>query len=199
MNDPYILVLYHSGYGSTKKLAYQIAQGVQETGMAVKIRTVPNVTTEITEVKPSIPEEGDLYCTQDDLKNCAGLALGSPTYFGNMSASLKHFLDTSVTVWMAGNLQGKPACVFTSGGSMHAGQESTLLSMMIPLLHHGMIIMGLPYANPELNRTQRGGTPYGASYVSGAGKAHDEDFAEDEQALAIAQGKRLAKIAKKLA
>lgn len=197
MTDPYILVLYHSGYGSTKELAYHIAQGVQETGMAVKIRTVPNVASETTEIKPEIPDDGDLYCSQNDLRDCAGLALGSPTYFGNMSASLKHFLDTSVTVWMAGNLQGKPACVFTSGGSMHGGQETTLMSMMIPLMHHGMLLMGIPYSNPELERTQRGGTPYGATYVSGANRQQD-GLADDEQTLAIAQGKRLATVAKKL-
>ncbi len=197
MTEPYILVLYHSGYGSTKTLAYQIAQGVQETGMAVKIRTVPDVASETTEIKPTIPDDGDLYCTQNDLKDCAGLALGSPTYFGNMSASLKHFLDTSVTVWMAGNLQGKPACVFTSGGSMHAGQETTLMSMMIPLMHHGMIVMGLPYSSPELNRTQRGGTPYGATHVSGAGR-EQEGLSDDEKSLAITQGKRLASVAQKL-
>lgn len=197
MSDPYILVLYHSGYGSTKRLAYQIAQGVQESGMAVKIRTVPDVVTEVSEPKSAIPEEGDLYCTQDDLKDCAGLAMGSPTYFGNMSASLKHFLDTSVTVWMAGNLQGKPACVFTCSSGMHAGQESTLLSMMLPLMHHGMVLMGIPYSNPELEKTERGGTPYGATHVSGAGRKIDGLY-EEEKALAIAQGKRLAEMATKL-
>lgn len=197
MTEPYILVLYHSGYGMTKALAYYIAQGVQESGMSVKIRTVPNVQIDTIEFKPPVPDEGDLYCSQEDLKNCSGLALGSPTYFGNMSASLKHFLDSSVSIWMSGDLQGKPACVFTSSGSMHAGQESTLLSMMIPLMHHGMMLIGIPYSHPELDHTQRGGTPYGATHVSGAGKTQD-GLVDDEKTLAIAQGKRLAKISKKL-
>lgn len=194
-SDPYILVLYHSKYGSTKELAYLIAQGVQEVGMAVKIRTVPSVASETTVIKPSIPDEGDLYCSMEDLKNCAGLALGSPTYFGNMSAPLKHFLDETVTLWMAGNLQGKPACVFTTTSSMHGGQETTLMTMMLPLMHHGMLLLGLPYAHPELNRTNRGGTPYGVTHVSGQ---HDMPISEDEKTLAIAQGKRLADVAQRL-
>lgn len=196
MAEPYILVLYQSNYGTTKQLAYQIAQGVTQTGMAVKIRTVPSVAAETTEIKPPIPEEGDLYCSADDLKDCVGLAMGSPTYFGNMSASLKYFLDNTVTVWMAGNLQNKPACVFTSTGSMHGGQETTLMSMMLPLLHHGMMMIGLPYSEPALNRTSRGGTPYGVTHVSGA--THDHPMSEDEKLLAVAQGKRLAEVAKKL-
>ncbi|PIE46776.1 MAG: NAD(P)H quinone oxidoreductase [Gammaproteobacteria bacterium] len=196
MAEPYILVLYQSTYGSTKQLAYQIAQGVTETGMAVKIRTVASVASETTQIKPAIPDEGDLYCSADDLKDCAGLAMGSPTYFGNMSASLKYFLDNTVTEWMAGNLQNKPACVFTSTGSMHGGQETTLMSMMLPLLHHGMMIVGLPYSEPALNRTNRGGTPYGVTHVSGS--THEHPMSEDEKILAVAQGKRLAEVAKKL-
>lgn len=193
---PYILILYYSNHGTTKQLAYHIAQGVQEAGMAVKIRTVPNVVTEVTEAKPAIPDEGDLYCTADDLKNCSGLAMGSPTYFGNMAAAMKFFWDNTVTEWMAGNLQGKPACVFTTTGSMHGGQETTLMSMMLPLLHHGMMMLGLPYAYPELNRTNRGGTPYGVTHVSGT--SHDHPMSADEKTLAVAQGNRLASIANKL-
>lgn len=193
---PYILVLYHSTYGTTKQLAYQIAQGVQETGMMVKIRTVPTVSADTQASKPAIPDDGDLYCTFDDLKHCSGLALGSATHFGNMTAAMKYFWDNTVTLWMAGDLQGKPACVFTSTGSMHGGQESTLLTMMLPLLHHGMLLLGLPYANAELNRTNQGGTPYGASHVSGA--THNNVMTQDEKTLAVAQGKRLAQVAQKL-
>ncbi|PNK61817.1 NAD(P)H:quinone oxidoreductase [Psychrobacter sp. FDAARGOS_221] len=192
----YVLVLYYSQHGTTKELAYAIAQGIEDAGMTARIRTVPTVAAETTEIKPAIPDEGDLYCTMADLKNCAGLALGSPTHFGNMAASMKHFWDNTVTLWLAGNLQNKPACVFTSTGSMHGGQETTLLTMMMPLLHHGMIMMGLPYANPELGRTNRGGTPYGATHVSGT--AHDHPMSQDERALAVAQGKRIAQAAKAL-
>ena len=194
LNAPYVLVLYYSGHGTTKELAYLIAQGITEAGMRARIRTVPTVAPETTVAKPAIPEEGDLYCTMDDLKDCSGLALGSPTHFGNMAAPMKYFWDNTVTLWLAGNLQNKPACVFTSTGSMHGGQETTLMTMMLPLLHHGMMVLGLPYAEPALNRTNRGGTPYGATHVSGA--THEEPITADEKTLAIAQGKRLAKITK---
>lgn len=187
---PYVLVLYYSSYGTTKTLAYAIAQGIEDAGMNVRIRTVPTVAPETTISKPAIPDEGDLYCTMDDLKNCSGLALGSPTHFGNMAAPMKYFWDNTVTLWLAGNLQNKPASVFTVTGSMHGGQETTLLTMMLPLIHHGMIILGVPYGEPALNRTDRGGTPYGASHVSGA--AHDQPITADERELAIAQGYRLA-------
>ena len=192
----YILVLYDSAHGITKKLAYLIAQGVSDTGMAVKIRCVPKVSTVCEQIDDVIPDDGDLYCTADDLIDCAGLALGSPVYFGNMSANMKYFWDHTVSVWLSGGLQNKPACVFASSGSMHGGQESTLLSMMLPLLHHGMILLGLPYDNPELTNTLRGGTPYGATAVSGA--KHDAILSHEEKALAIAQGKRLALTAQKL-
>lgn len=190
---PYILVLYHSNHDSTKALAYHIAQGIEEGGMTARIRTVPSVSVETEACKPAIPDEGDLYCTMDDLKNCSGLALGSPTHFGNMTAAMKHFWDNTVTLWLAGDLQNKPACVFTTTGSMHGGQETTLLTMMMPLMHHGMILLGLPYAHAELNRTNRGGTPYGATHVSG--NRHDQPMTADEKALAVAQGQRLAKVA----
>jgi len=187
---PYVLVLYYSSYGTTKTLAYAIAQGIEDAGMTARIRTVPTVAPETTASKPAIPDEGDLYCTMDDLKDCSGLALGSPTHFGNMAAPMKYFWDNTVTLWLAGDLQNKPASVFTATGSMHGGQETTLLTMMLPLMHHGMIILGVPYAEPALNRTIRGGTPYGASHVSGA--AHDQPITADERELAIAQGRRLA-------
>lgn len=196
MSQPYVLVLYHSTHGTTKALAYQIAQGVEDAGMAVRIRTVPTVAAETTQIKPAIPDDGDLYCTMDDLKNCSGLALGSPTHFGNMAASMKYFWDNTVTLWLAGNLQNKPASTFTTTGTMHGGQETTLVSMMFPLLHHGMMILGLPYAHAELNTTNRGGTPYGASHVSGVN--HDQPITQDEQKLAQAQGRRLAHAAKAL-
>lgn len=195
--SPYVLVLYYSTHGTTKTLAYAIAQGIEEAGVTARIRTVPTVAPETTSIKPAIPDEGDLYCTMDDLKNCIGLALGSPTHFGNMTAPMKYFWDNTVTIWLAGNLQNKPASVFTATGSMHGGQETTLLSMMFPLIHHGMMIVGLPYAEPALNRTDRGGTPYGASHVSGA--LHDQAVSTDERELAIAQGRRLAISASALA
>ena len=194
---PYVLVLYYSQHGSTKALAYAIAQGIEDAGMTARIRTVPAVVTEVVTAKPAIPDEGDLYCTMNDLKDCACLALGSPTHFGNMAAPLKYFWDNTVTLWLAGNLQNKPACVFTTTGSMHGGQETTLMSMMLPLLHHGMILLGVPYAQPALNRTTRGGTPYGASHVSGA--THDQPITEDERTLAITQGQRLGNCAIALA
>ncbi|MFC0820593.1 NAD(P)H:quinone oxidoreductase [Moraxella marmotae] len=194
--SPYVLVLYDTNKDSTKQLAYFIAQGVTDAGMAVKIRRVPKVSAVSEQTMPAIPDDGDLYCTADELIDCAGLAMGSPTHFGNMSASLKYFWDNAVSVWLAGNLQGKPACVFTSTGSQHGGQESTLLSMMLPLLHHGMLLLGLPYAHPELSNTVRGGTPYGASHV--AGTQHQNSITQDEQTLAIAQGVRLANLVKQL-
>ena len=195
--DPYVLVLYYSSHGTTNVLAYAIAQGIEDAGMTARIRTVPTVAAETTASKAAIPDEGDLYCTMDDLKNCAGLALGSPTHFGNMAAPMKYFWDNTVTLWLAGNLQNKPASVFTATGSMHGGQETTLLTMMLPLMHHGMMIVGLPYGEAALNRTQRGGTPYGASHVSGA--SHDQPISADERDLGIAQGRRLAITAAALA
>lgn len=197
MNDSYILVLYDTNHGRTKELAYAIAEGVMNTGEMVKIRRVPKVSSVAEQVASGIPDEGDLYCTAEELSRCIGLAVGSPTHFGNMSASMKYFWDNTVTSWLAGSLQGKPACVFTSSGTMHGGNEATLLTMMVPFLHHGMIMVGLPYANMELNRTSRGGTPYGVSSVSGT--THEFAMTADERVLAIAQGTRLANIAKKLA
>lgn len=196
MSENYVLVLYDSNYGRTKELAYAIAEGVMNAGMAVKIRRVPKVSSVTEQTAPAIPDEGELYCTADELSGCAGLAVGSPTHFGNMSASMKYFWDNTVTQWLAGDLQGKPACVFTSTGTMHGGNEATLLSMMIPLFHHGMVMVGLSYEYGELNRTNRGGTPYGASSIAGA--SHELHMTADERALAVFQGQRLAKVAQKL-
>ncbi len=189
----YILVLYYSQSGGTRKLAEKIAQGIEAQGMTAMIRTVPKVSNNIDDTQAFIPDEGPPYVSKEDLKNCAGLALGSPTRFGNMAGAMKYFLDSTSDLWLKGALVDKPACVFTSTASMHGGQESTLLSMMLPLMHHGMIIMGLPYSEPDLSTTVSGGTPYGVSHVS-----HNKPAAElttEEKSLAIAQGKRLANMA----
>lgn len=192
----YVLVLYYSKYGSTKEMAHLIANGIEATGIAVKIRTVPNLSPVVTEAQASIPEEGDIYCTLEDLQHCAGLALGSPTRFGNMASEMKYFWDQTTSLWLNGALHNKPACVFTSSGSMHGGQESTLLTMLPPLFHHGMMIMGLTNAEPALSNTKSGGTPYGASHVSGP--RHDLGLSQDEKVLCEIQGKRLGEIVKKL-
>lgn len=194
--QPYVLVLYYSKYGSTKEMAHLIANGVEAAGVAVKIRTVPKIAAVVTEAAPSIPEDGDIYCTLDDLANCSGLALGSPTRFGNMASEMKYFLDQTTSLWLNGALHGKPACVFTASGSMHGGQESTLLTMLPPLFHHGMMVMGLSNQHPSLSNTKTGGTPYGASHVSGP--RHDWSLSPDEKALCEAQGKRLAELVQKL-
>ncbi len=194
--SPYILVLYYSKYGTTRQMAHLIAEGIEQQGITAKIRTVPDIAAVTTANQPSVPEAGELYCELEDLRQCSGLALGSPTRFGNMAAQLKYFLDQTSSLWLAGDLQGKPASVFTATGSMHGGQESTLLSMMTPLLHHGMFLMGLSYAQPALSSTQRGGTPYGASHVSGAN--HDQPLSDEEKQLCLAQGLRLAKLAQRL-
>lgn len=194
---PYILVLYYSRYGATQEMANLIARGINGvSGLEAKVRTVPRVTTTIEDREPKIPEKGDPYVTLEDLKNCAGLALGSPTRFGNMAAPLKYFLDTTAGLWLAGSLAGKPAAVFTSSSSHHGGQESTLLSMMLPLFHHGALMVGIPFTEPELVSTRSGGTPYGASHV--AGPNSDQPITDDEKALCLALGKRLADVTKKL-
>ena len=193
--SPYVLVLYYSNHGVTQSMANAIAKGIESTGMAARVRTVPEISLASVAAESACPE-ADLpdasarYCTMDDLKDCMGLALGSPTHFGNMAAPLKYFLDNTVTLWLGGNLQNKPACVFTTSGSTHGGQETTLLTMMMPLMHHGMIMIGLPYSEPALKRTIRGGSPYGASHISGM--LHDQPICDDERELAIAQGRRLA-------
>lgn len=194
-----ILVLYYSRNGSTALMARAIARGIDSvTGCTARLRTVPPIspTTEATE--PAIPNSGPPYCELDDLKECSGLILGSPTRFGNMAAPLKYFLDSTSGLWMSGALVGKPAAVFTSTGSLHGGQETTLLSMMLPLMHHGMVLVGLPYSEPQLSTTTGGGTPYGASHHAGAGSA-PKPPSSDELALAEALGRRVATIALRLA
>jgi NAD(P)H dehydrogenase (quinone) len=196
--QPYIIVLYYSRYGAVAKLAQLIARGIESvTGIEARIRTVPPVSAVIDTAAPPVPETGATYVTLEDLKNCAGLALGSPTRFGNMAAPLKFFLDSTLELWLSGALINKPACVFTSTGSMHGGQETTLLSMMLPLMHHGMIMLGLPYSESKLMTTSTGGTPYGVSHF--AGVKGELAISEDEKELAIAMGKRLAEVCKKLA
>jgi len=191
-----ILVLYYSVGGSVKRMADLIASGIERVaGTTARVRTVPRVSTNIGSEK-AVPDEGAPYAELHDLEECAGLALGSPTRFGNMAAPLKHFLDGTSLLWQRGALAGKPACVFTSTASLHGGQETTLLSMMLPLLHHGMLVMGLPYTQAELNATRTGGTPYGASHF--AGIADDQPISEHERTLCIAQGRRLAELALKL-
>ena len=191
---PDILVLYYSRGGSVARLARLVARGVEEVdGMRARIRTVPPVAAVTQQTAPPVPDEGAPYVEKQDLAECVGLALGSPTRFGNMAAPLKHFLDGTSLLWQRGALAGKPACVFTSTASLHGGQETTLVSMMLPLLHHGMLVMGLPYTLPEMNATRSGGTPYGASHL--AGVADDQPITEAERTLCIAQGKRLAEVA----
>ena len=194
-----ILVLYYSVHGGTRVLAEAIARGVAEVpGMLPRVRTVPRVATVVERPEPPVPGDGPPYVELSDLEECAGLALGSPTRFGNMAAPMKHFWDQTSGAWLSGALAGKPACVFTSTGSLHGGQESTLLSMMLPLLHHGMLIVGLPYAGqPDVMSTRSGGTPYGASHHAG----HDSGLSAtaEELRLATALGRRLAEAARKLA
>ena len=194
MSDPYILVLYYSRQGATREMARLIARGIESTGMSARLRTVPAISADCEQTAPEIPDTGDIYATLDDLANCSGLLLGSPTRFGNMAAPLKYFLDSTTPLWLNGSLIDKPAAAFTSTGSLHGGQESTLLSMMLPLLHHGMVLVGLPYAEPALLNTRTGGTPYGASHW--AGGDGQQPISPDEAALCQALGRRVARWAK---
>ena len=197
MANPYVLILYYSRYGATFAMAQQIARGVEQaTGIEARLRTVPAVSTTVEATEPAIPDSGAIYCTQDDLKHCAGLILGSPTRFGNMAAPMKYFLDGTSSLWLNGDLVNKPAAVFTSTASLHGGQESTLLSMMLPLLHQGMVITGIPYTEAALNLTRTGGTPYGASHLA-AGDTPAR-LSEDEITLCQALGKRVAHLAVQL-
>ena len=192
-----ILVLYYSRHGATAEMARLIARGVEEvSGMSARLRTVPAVSTVCEAVEDSIPDSGAPYATLEDLRDCAGLALGSPTRFGNMAAPLKYFIDTTSALWLEGALIGKPAAVFTSTSSLHGGQETTLTSMLLPLLHHGMLVLGLPYSAPELMNTRSGGTPYGASHHAGADSKMP--LSEDEKTLCRALGRRLAETARAL-
>lgn len=189
-----ILVLYYSHRGSVRALAEQIAVGIHQVpGACARVRTVPRVSTVCEAVEDDIPADGPPYVEVADLEACIGLALGSPTRFGNMAAPMKYFLDGLAGAWVNGALEGKPACVFTSSASMHGGQESTLLSMMLPLFHHGMLVMGLPFSEGALSSTRSGGTPYGASHV--AGGDGQPELSTDEVHLAQAQGRRLAETA----
>ena len=189
---PFVLVLYYSRNGHLKMLADQIAMGIEKAGLEARLRTVPAVSAVCEATEEDIPTSGDIYCTEDDLANCAGLLLGSPTRFGNMAAPLKYFLDGTGGLWMNGSLIDKPAGAFTSTSSLHGGQESTLLTMMLPLLHHGMVLSGIPYSEPTLTTTTSGGTPYGATHVE------SESLSEDEIQLCRAQGMRIAQLASKL-
>ena len=192
-----ILVLYYTQGGSIRRMAELIADGIERVpGATARLRTVPKVAATTSLAEPAIPDSGAPYCELNDLEQCSGLALGSPTRFGNMAAPMKFFLDGTAGLWLSGALAGKPACVFTSTASLHGGQETTLVSMMLPLLHHGMLIVGLPYTEPALSSTQSGGSPYGPTHV--AGVADDQPVSEAERTLCIAQGKRLAEAALKL-
>jgi NAD(P)H dehydrogenase (quinone) len=193
-----ILVLYYSQGGSVHEMAKLIARGIESVkGVQARIRSVPKVSANCEATEPEVPASGAPYAELKDLQECIGLALGSPTRFGNMAAPMKYFLDGTTSLWLKGALIGKPAVVFTSTGSMHGGQETTLVTMMLPLLHHGMLMVGLPYSESELSSTSTGGTPYGASHVGGA--ADDRPISDDERKLCIALGKRLAETALKLA
>ena len=192
MSDPYVLVLYYSRNGHVKMLADQIALGVESAGMEARLRTVPAISTVCEVSESDIPDQGDIYCSQQDLADCSGLLLGSPTRFGNMAAPLKYFIDGTAGLWMNGALIDKPAGVFSSTSSLHGGQESTLLSMMLPLLHHGMLVVGIPYSEASLTATKTGGTPYGATHVEG------DRLSDDEIRLCQVQGKRIAELATRL-
>jgi NAD(P)H dehydrogenase (quinone) len=187
---PYVLVLYYSRFGATAEMARLVARGVEEGGLESVLRTVPAVSATCEAVEDSIPAHGAPYATTEDLRDCAALALGSPTRFGNMSAAMKYFLDGTSQLWLKGALAGKPAGVFTSTSSLHGGQEATLLSMMIPLLHHGMLVLGLPYSETDLIHTTAGGTPYGPSHLAGVN--NDLALTEPEKRLCHALGRRLA-------
>ncbi len=194
MSD-YILVLYYSRSGATKNLAMEIAYGAEQAGVEARLRTVPPVSITCEAIEPEVPDSGDVYCSEEDLRNCAGLIIGSPTRFGNMAAPLKYFIDGTANEWINGDLIGKPAGAFTSTGSMHGGQESTLLSMMLPLLHHGMLVAGVPYSEQALHDTRSGGSPYGPTHTA---LGNNTQLSDDEVALCQAFGRRIARLAQRL-
>ena len=197
MNNNYILILYYSRYGATKQMAELVCRAVEMVdGIEARLRTVPAISTNCEATEADIPKEGALYVNNDDLKNCSGLVLGSPTRFGNMAAAMKHFWDSTGSLWLSGALAGKPAAFFTSTSSLHGGQETTLLSMMLPLLHHGAIIMGVPYTEADLATTKSGGTPYGPSHL--AGLESNLPLTDEEIRLCKALGKRLGEVTKAL-
>lgn len=198
ITDKEILVLYYSQHGATRQMAQFVARGAEQVdGVRARLRTVPRVSTVCEATEAAVPDEGAPYAQLSDLEECIGIAVGSPTRFGNMASAMKYFWDGTSPLWMKHALAGKPAALFTSTGTLHGGQESTLLSMMLPLLHHGMVMVGLPYTHPELNQTRSGGTPYGVSHV--AGPDGKQPITDEERKLAFAQGKRLAEIALRLA
>ena len=201
MTTPFVLILYYSRYGATAKMAQAIARGVEQAqlqnfSIEARLRTVPAVSPNNEASEPAIPTEGAVYCTEEDLRDCSGIILGSPTRFGNMAGALKHFLDGTGALWSSGDLIDKPFATFTSTSSMHGGQESTQLSMALPLLHHGMLYCGLPYSEPALSTTTSGGTPYGASHVTGADGSLP--LSDDEEDLCVALGKRVGRLAMQL-
>lgn len=194
-SQPYVLVLYYSRHGATAEMARHVARGVELVpGVEARVRSVPPVSTVVEASQDAIPDEGPLYCEMEDLRDCAGLVMGSPTRFGNMAAPLKYFIDQTSSLWLSGAMIDKPAAVFTSTSSLHGGQESTLLSMMLPLMHHGMALLGLPYSEPGLMTTQSGGTPYGASHLAGPDSARKPD--EQELLLCRSLGQRVARWAR---
>ncbi len=201
MTTPFVLILYYSRYGATAKMAQAIARGVEQAqlqnfSIEARLRTVPAVSPNNEASEPAIPTEGAIYCTEEDLRDCSGIILGSPTRFGNMAGALKHFLDGTGALWSSGDLIDKPFATFTSTSSMHGGQETTQLSMALPLLHHGMLYCGLPYSEPALSTTTSGGTPYGASHVTGADGSLP--LSDDEEDLCVALGKRVGRLAMQL-
>jgi NAD(P)H dehydrogenase (quinone) len=198
MSEPYVLVLYYSRHGAVAEMARQVARGIDGVdGVGSRLRVVPSVSAASEQVAAEVPDEGPLYCEEEDLRHCAGLVMGSPTRFGNMAAPLKYFLDQTSGLWLSGAMIDRPAAVFTSTSSLHGGQESTLLSMMLPLLHHGMVIAGLPYSEPGLMRSTSGGTPYGASHWAGDDNTRPVDAVE--AGLCRALGRRVALLATRLA
>ena len=197
MSDPYILVLYYSRSGGTQNLALHIARGIDKVaGIDARIRTVPPVSSVVERTAAAVPDEGAVFCSKEDLRNCSGLALGSATRFGNMAAPMKYFIDTTADLWAENSLVGKPASVFCSSASIHGGQESTLLTMMVPLLHQGMLIQGLPYQLPALHQTRSGGTPYGVTHLQGSD--NPAQLSDEEVSLAISAGTQLALVARRL-
>ena len=196
MKENYLLVLFYSASGSVKKIAHAIADGAEDAGLKVKIRTVPKVSAKNEKVEAMLPDTGEVYCTKDDLINCSGLALGSPTRFGSMASSLKYFLDSTGDLWATNTMEDKPGIVFTSTGSMHGGQETTLFNLITFMLHHGMIVAGSPYSIIELHKTKSGGTPYGATHVESFNKSNE--LTKDEYEIAKKSGVRIADLIKKV-
>ena len=195
MDKNFLLILFYSASGSVKNLAHAIADGAEESGLNTKIRTVPRVSSKAEQTEPVIPEENEIYCTKEDLIDCAGMAIGSPTRFGSIASPLKYFLDSTGDIWSNHELENKPGCVFTSTGSQHGGQEITLFNLMTYMLHQGMVFVGSPYSIPGLNKTKSGGTPYGPSHVANTKQG---DLTADEREIAVATGARMAELILKL-